>query len=167
MRPFCCTKGCLSWTQGSCHSTERSVPRCSHIKACTWQRCLNTLILSLHSSPNFNSCRCCRFPHNNCLCNVLHTNPKRGPSCENHSLHLQGGADPAWWWNTVLTHLFEECYIQYINCANIPCTQQPLSTRRCGHAYGMTQGEGASTVHFAETFISIQKGKGRVLTLSE
>lgn len=27
--------------------------------------------------PNFNSCRCCHFPQNNYLCNVLHTNPKR------------------------------------------------------------------------------------------
>lgn len=35
---------------GLCHGTEQPVPRCSHIKACTGQRCLNTLILSLHSS---------------------------------------------------------------------------------------------------------------------
>lgn len=34
----------------NCHCTEQPVPRCSHIKACTGQRCLNTLILSLHSS---------------------------------------------------------------------------------------------------------------------
>lgn len=39
-----------SWALGNCHGTEQPVPRCSHIKACTGQRCLNTLILSLHSS---------------------------------------------------------------------------------------------------------------------
>lgn len=38
------------WTLGKCHRTEQPVPRCSHIKAGTGQQCLNSLILSLHSS---------------------------------------------------------------------------------------------------------------------
>lgn len=80
---------------GKAPTAEQPVPRCRRIKAGSGQPLLNASNPQPSFFPDFNSGRRGHFPHNNSLCNVLHTNRARGPERAGAVCQaFKGEADP-------------------------------------------------------------------------
>lgn len=119
-----------SWTLGNCHCTEQPVPRCSHIKACTGQQCLNTLILSLHSSQTSIAAAVATSPTTT-ACVMFCTQTQRGPSLQETFVRPSKGSRTC----LMIKHCFDPSLwrvLQCMNCTKSLNTLHKLS-RQCAH----------------------------------
>lgn len=127
-----------SWTLGNCHCTEQPVPRCSHIKACAGQWCLNTLILSLHSSQTSIAAAVATSPTTTASA-MFCTQTQRGPGLQETFVRPSKGSRTC----LMIKHCFDPSLwrvLQYMNCTKSLSTHALCKlSHPCAHTRGYIQ----------------------------